>query len=36
MAFSKLNYYLVSVDLSQMTAQKLREQYIIKEKNKGD
>ncbi|MCB5083771.1 site-specific tyrosine recombinase XerD [Streptococcus mutans] len=33
--FQKLNYYLVSVDLSQMTAQKLREQYIIKEKNKG-
>ncbi|MCY7116178.1 site-specific tyrosine recombinase XerD [Streptococcus mutans] len=33
--FQKLNYYLASVDLSQMTAQKLREQYIIKEKNKG-
>lgn len=32
--FQKLNYYLASVDLSQMTAQKLREQYIIKEKNK--
>ncbi|MCB4951471.1 site-specific tyrosine recombinase XerD [Streptococcus mutans] len=33
--FQKLNYYLASVDLSQMTAQKLREQYIIKEENKG-
>ncbi|MGT2637865.1 site-specific tyrosine recombinase XerD [Streptococcus ratti] len=33
--FNKLSHYLASVNLKEMTAQKLREQYIIKAKNKG-
>ncbi|MGT2924638.1 site-specific tyrosine recombinase XerD [Streptococcus caviae] len=33
--FNKLSHYLASVGLKEMTAQKLREQYIIKAKNKG-
>lgn len=33
--FNKLSHYLTAVGLNEMTAQKLREQYIIKAKNKG-
>ncbi|EHJ51816.1 site-specific tyrosine recombinase XerD [Streptococcus macacae] len=33
--FRKLSRYLDSLGLTEMTAQKLREQFIIKEKNKG-
>ncbi|MGT2948437.1 site-specific tyrosine recombinase XerD [Streptococcus devriesei] len=33
--FNKLSHYLATVGLKEMTAQKLREQYIIKAKNKG-